>query len=291
MTQPNSRRYGYVNGAVLGNLVAFWSRATANQNHTVGLGICAFRGYHPTILSLRPEVSAGMIRHRPWIVPVACAAIAFALLWFYLSKSRPDERAIAAAEDEVYEAVVRAMLTPTHGEATMNQLVFEDNVQVGLMTGEDEGGCKKSVRQRLHLDDTPPFNTLADKVYRLVTRGWYDDSPRPDTIQDFVEKSCTKGPLSRTFHTDFPRAFIDPNSVLFDIVPADRNGLKDFRQTFPKAAGIISLSHVGFDSGLHEAMVSASFVCGVLCAGGQLYVLRKARGKWEVIRNSIIWMS
>jgi hypothetical protein len=144
-----------------------------------------------------------MIRHRPWIVPVACAAIALALLWFYLSKSRPDERAIAAAEDEVYEAVVRAMVTPTHGEATINQLVFEDNVQVGLMTGDDEGGCKKSVRQRLRLDDTPPFNALADKAYSLVTRGWYDDSPRPDTIQDFVEQSCTRGHFLEHFILTF----------------------------------------------------------------------------------------
>jgi hypothetical protein len=232
-----------------------------------------------------------MTRHRPWLVPVVGAAIAIAVLWFYLSKSHPDERAIAAAEDEVYEAVVRDMVTPTHGEATTNQLVFEDNVQVGLMTGEGEGGCKESVRQRLRLDDAPPFNTFADKVYRLVTRGWYDDSPRPDTIQDFVEKSCAKGPLSRTFHTDLPRVFIEPNSVLFDIVAADRNGLKDFRQTFPKAAGIISLSHVGFDSGLHGAMVSSSFVCGGLCGEGKLYVLRKTSGKWEVVSSSIIWVS
>ena len=52
-----------------------------------------------------------MVRHRPWIAAVACAAIAIALLLFYLSKSRPDERAITAAEDEVYEAVVRDMVT------------------------------------------------------------------------------------------------------------------------------------------------------------------------------------
>ncbi len=232
-----------------------------------------------------------MIRHRPWIAPVACAAIAIALLWLYLSKSRPDERVITAAEDEVYEAVVRAMVTPMHGQANINQLVFDDAVLVGIISGGDAKGCKESVRKQLRFDDTPPFNTLADKVYRVITRGWYDDSPRADTIQDFIEKSCTKGPLSRTFHSDFPRVFIDSNSVFFDIVPIDRNGLKDFQQTFPKAAGIISLSHVGFDSSLHQAMVSSSFVCGSLCGTGRLYILRKTRGRWEVIGNSITWVS
>ena len=232
-----------------------------------------------------------MIRHRPWIAPVACAAIAIALLLFYLSKSRPDERAITAAEDEVYEAVVHAMVTPAHGQAHVDQLVFDDAVLVGFISGGDAKDCKESVRQQLRFDDPPPFNTLADKGYRVLTRGWYDGSLRADTIEDFIEKSCTKGPLSRTFHTDFPRVFIDPNSVLFDIVAADRNGLKDFHQTFPKAAGIISLSHVGFDSGLRQAMVSSSFVCGGLCGTGRLYILRKTGGTWEVTSNSITWVS
>lgn len=243
--------------------------------------------YYPEI---RPEASAGMIRHRPWIVPVACAVIAIALLLFYLSKSRPDERAIAAAEDEVYETVVRAMFTPSTGQASINQLVFDDVVLVGFMGGGDSQSCRESVRQHIRFD-TPPFNTLADKVYRLVIRGWYDGSPRADTIQDFVEKSCTKGPLSRTFHTDFPRVFIAPNSVLFDIVATDRNGLKDFRQTFPKAAGIISLSHVGFDCSLRQAMVSSEFVCGSPCGSRHLYILTRTRGKWEVVSNSLIWVS
>jgi hypothetical protein len=242
-------------------------------------------------LEYRPEGSAGMIRHRPWIVPVGCAAIAIALLWFYLSKSRPDESAKKAAEDEVYEAVVRAMVTPTNGQATTNQLVFDDAVLVGFINGGDAKSCKESVRKQLRFDDTPPFNTLADKVYRVLARGGYDDSPRSDTIQDFIEKSCTKGPLSRTFHTDFPRVFIDHNSVFFDIVPIDRSGLKDFRQTFPKAAGIISLSHVGFDSSLHQAMVSSWFDCGFLCGTGRLYILRKTRGRWEVVSISITWVT
>jgi hypothetical protein len=229
-----------------------------------------------------------MIRHRPWIAPVVCAAIAIALLCrIYISKFRPDERAVTAAQDEVYEAVVRAMVTPTHGQANTNQLVFDDAVVTGFMTDGDAKACKESVRKRLRLGDTPPFNTLADKTYRVITRGWYDGSPRADTIQDFIVRSCTKGPLSRTFHTDFPRIFIDPNSVFFDFVPISRNGRNEFRQAFPSAGGIISLSHVGFDSSLHEAIVSTSFVCGGLCGTGRLYILRKIRGRWEVIGNSI----
>lgn len=197
-----------------------------------------------------------------------------------------------AAEDKVYEAVVRDMVTPTHAQANMNQLVFNETVLTDLTTGEDIKGCKESVGKQARMqDDTPPYNSLADKIYRVLSRRWHDDSPRADTIQDFVQKSCTEGPLSRTFLTDFPRVFINPNSISFDIAPIDRKGRNDFQQTFPGASGIISLSHVGFDFSLREAIISTSFVCGILCGTRRLYILRKKWGRWEVISNPIVWAS
>jgi hypothetical protein len=234
-----------------------------------------------------------MIRHHPWFAPLACAAIAIALLsWFHLSESRPAETAVTAAEDEVYEAVVRDMVTPTHGQANINQLVFNETVLTDLTTGADIKVCKESVRKQARLqDDTPPHNSLADRIYRVFTRGWQDGSPRTDTIQDFIQKSCTEGPLSRAFHAGFARVFINPNLISFDTAPINRNGRKDFKQTFPGASGIISLSRVGFDPSLREAIISTSFVCGFLCGTGRLYTLRKKWGRWEVISNPIVWVS
>jgi len=234
-----------------------------------------------------------MIRYRSWTALLACALFAIILLCqFYLSKSRPDERAVAAAEDEVYETLVRYMFTPAHGQANTTQLVFDDTVLTGVMPGTDTKACNENVREEVRLEgDSPPYNSVADKIYRMISHGWYDDSPRSDTIQNFLKRACTGGPLSTTFHTDFPRVFINPNSVFFDIVPIDRSGMKDFQQTFPGAGGIISLSHVGLDPTLHEAIVSTSFVCGGLCGTGRVYILRKIRSRWDVIGNSIIWVS
>ena len=255
-------------------------------------------------MSYGPEVSAVMIPHRPWIALVTCAAIAISLLGrLYLSKSRPDQKALSAAEDEVYEAVVRDMVTPTHGQANISQLVFDDTVLTGLMIGADVNACKESVRTtQLPLEgDTPPFNSLADKFYRFLTRLWSDGSSRAETIpwsdgslraetiQDFLKESCTEGPLSRTFHTDFPRVFVKRDSVLSDIVPNQKDGRKDFRQTFPGASGIISLSHVGFDSTLREAIVSTLFISGDLYGTDWRCILRKKRGRWEVARKSVVF--
>jgi hypothetical protein len=180
------------------------------------------------------EVSVRIIQHRLWVTAVTCVAIAITLVcWFYLSKSRPDDKTVSTAEDEVHEAVVRDMVTPTHGQPSISQLVFDDTVLTDLTTEADMNSCKERTRKLLLLEgSTPPFNSLADKIYRAFTRR-DDGLLRADTIQDFLEKSCTVGRLSATFHTDFPRTFVDRDSVAFDIVPNQKNASKDFQQTFP----------------------------------------------------------
>jgi hypothetical protein len=225
------------------------------------------------------------MHHRLRIAAVACVATAMTLLcWLYLPKPHPDGKTVSAAEDDVYEAMVRDIVTPTPGQAKISQLVFDDTVLTDVRPGTDIRSCKDNASKNLRLESSKlPYDSLADKVYRVFTRGSYDDSLRTDAIQGFLEKSCTVGRLSQTFHTDLPRTFIDAESIHFDGWPIERNESKSFEQLFPGANGIISFSHVGFDSTLHEAIVSTSFVCGGLCGTGSRYVLRKKCGRWKVV--------
>jgi hypothetical protein len=270
------------------------------------LGISAWYGYHRSVLkrALNPcsrpissglEVTVRTVHHPPLrITAVTLTAIAVAFpCWLYLSKSSPDDKTVSSAADEVYEAVVREMVTPTHRQAKISQLVFDDRVLTELTFGADRKFCEESVRKVLRLENsTPPYNSLVDKMYRVLTGGWWNTGLlRADTIQDFLGKSCTEGHLSRTFHTDFPRTFVDHDSVEFDIVPNQNNVRKDFRQTFLGAGGILALSRVGFDSSLQEAIVSSEFVCGMLCGQGRRHILRKTRGKWEVVQSLVVWIS
>lgn len=236
-----------------------------------------------------------IVQHLPLrITAVTFTGIAVALLcWFYLSKSRTDDKAELAAADAVYEAVVRDMVTPTHGKANISQLVFDDRVLTYQTTGADINSCKESARKLLRMESsTPLYNSLIDKIYRVLTGGsWETGSLRADTIQDFLDKSCTDGHLSTTFHTDFPRNFVDRDSFGFNMVPNQKITPKDFRQTFPGASGIISLSRVGFDSTLHEAIVSSVFVCGMLCGEGRRHIVRKTQGKWVAVQSMVVWIS
>ena len=231
------------------------------------------------------------MRHRLWLVIGAFVGIAIALFyWFHVQKSPPDQK-LSAEEDRVYEAVVRDMITSADGHIQIRQLVLDANVLSDLTPGADLKSCKESARKHFSLENSKLlYNSLADKLYRLF-HGGYDDTLRADTIQDFLDKSCATGRLSQTFHTDLPRTFITEDTVHFSSWPIEKDGSKSFEQLFVGAGGVILLSPVGFDSTLHEATVSTSFVCGGLCGSGSRYVLRNQRGQWKVVNKWIAWVS
>jgi hypothetical protein len=235
-------------------------------------------------------------RHRLWIAGLTCIAIAIAVVWrFYAPRPKHvlDERAVAAAQDEVYAAVVRDMITPGDGPGHVTQLVFGAELLSDSRAGIDREACKEEVRKREHwkFDDAPFYDTLIDKAYRLLTLGWAKGSGVNETVEDFLEKTCSTGHLSRTFQTDLPRGFVTTENLHFEDWPIGKNGPLSFEKLFPGASGVIAFSRVGFDSGMDEAMVSVGFYCGGLCGTGWRYILKKRHGKWEVADKPIVWMS
>jgi hypothetical protein len=222
---------------------------------------------------------------------VACVAGATMLLGLRLHRSHPDEKAVAAAEDQVYEVAVRDVTSPEGGRAKVSQLVFDENLLTEFPTGIDTKSCKEDIHKRMSwASEAPPYDSFLDRVYRLFTRSEINSSVTTETIKDFLEKSCISGRLSRTFHTDLPRAFVTGANVHFEGWPIDKKRTS-FEELFPGAGGVIGLSRVGFDSALDEAMVSVSFVCGGLCGEGWRYFLKKNRSGWEVAYKRMVWVS
>lgn len=207
-------------------------------------------------------------------------------------KSAPSDKDIAEAQDEIYEVVVRYTVTPVHGEPQISQLVFDDVLRPEVEPGGDIESCKESARKKLSFEIAPPvYNSLADKAYRFFTRSELDVALRADTIRNFLERLCTPGSLSRTFHTDLPREFVSAEHVHFKGWPIQKDESKSFEELYPGASGIISFSHAGFDSALDEAIVYSGFVCGGLCGTGYRYILRKKSGRWEVVDGLMVWMA
>jgi hypothetical protein len=145
------------------------------------------------------------VNKRRWCFFIAIAAVVAVAIVSVLGKCTKgcrritDLAAVAAAEDEVYEAVVRNVYIPDKKNAAVTQLVFSRTFDTNLCPGVDRKTCLDGVRQRL--------------------KGAADGNIRAETIDSFVRQSQVSGNLSTTFRTELPRTFIDPDSLYF--VPSE----------------------------------------------------------------------
>lgn len=65
-----------------------------------------------------------------------------------------------------------------------------------------------------------------------------------------------------------------------------------FYRRFPGAAGLVTLSRVGFNAARTQAVVGVSRGCGGLCGTGTVVLLeRDPDGHWRVVRNALLWIS
>jgi hypothetical protein len=118
------------------------------------------------------------LRIRGWLLIAGCLAVTAVVYCTLQLRARAyaNPQAIASAEDGVYEAVIRDMFIPFHGQARISQLLFDESVLTELRTGEDVKSCQRSAATILRLQTgTPPYNSLADKLYRFLTLSKYDE--------------------------------------------------------------------------------------------------------------------
>ena len=231
-------------------------------------------------------------RYSRWIALSLCLCVAVLSAYqAYQIRFSPSDLEIANAEDEVYEAVIRDMLPkPEHARGML--LVFDDQLIVGDFPGGDVGSCEAASTKWVQAtDEPPPFDTSADRVYRLLTGGVYRTTPRPEVVESFLRRRCIGGRLSRSFRTDIAKSFVVNDDFLSGPLFGSIAGDLKFARLFPGATGIIGLSHVGFDKQIGEAIVTTSYICGGLCGGGHRYFLKKVGGRWIVVSKRGTWVS
>jgi hypothetical protein len=212
----------------------------------------------------------------------AIGAIYLAIRWDFIRRHPADR---VAEQDAVYEAVLR--------ESSLEgaQLVFEENVRTGVIGGTSRAQCLEQMKISLEprQTDKPMYDTFFDRLYRLATNNPYDNIVKQETRDDFVDKFCTPGPMSRALSQKFTVAFVDGNKYEVDGSVIDTN-LKKLKTQYPGANGIHQFSRVGFDSRLREAIVVTDFNCGMLCGGGRYLVLKKSGGQWHAVGSLESWV-
>ncbi len=168
----------------------------------------------------------------------------------------------------------------------------------------------------------PPTKTARDELEAAVYRAMLDDiargraiermvleaelqGPRPpaldalrsvapelsaSAISDFA-KVATKGgpvPASSTFSAPIVRLTADEKTKIF----GTRDGWKKFREQFPGAAGIVSLSRVGLSRDGSQAVAYVGQQSDWLAGHGELAFLRRdPSGAWRIIYRLPLWIS
>lgn len=64
-----------------------------------------------------------------------------------------------------------------------------------------------------------------------------------------------------------------------------------FHEQFPNSAGLLSFSAVGFNKERNQAFVYVDWNCRDTCGLGEYILLKKVRGKWEIVKEDARWMS
>lgn len=65
----------------------------------------------------------------------------------------------------------------------------------------------------------------------------------------------------------------------------------ELKKKYSGAGGFVSVSRVGFDSELNEAVVYIQVNCGSLCGSGNMLYLKRDSSGWKVEETKNIWVS
>src|SRR5256885_12923501 len=139
--------------------------------------------------SLSNEAGTSRGRSSRWLAIIMCLAVAaLSIRQTWTHQPGSNEQQIAKAEDEVYEAVIRDIV-PQLDQTRGMRLVFDDRLIVGDFPGGDAKSCQAASAKWVQVtDEPPPFDTSADKMYRVLTSGAYRTTPRPDAVESFLKR-------------------------------------------------------------------------------------------------------
>lgn len=111
------------------------------------------------------------------------------------------------------------------------------------------------------------------------------------TVEDFVTQLNRCEPLCRRFDLPVDYVLVTHKEIDRLFSRGGVGGWDRFYRKYPDSPGIISLSNVGFNAAMDQALVAPSNGCGGLCGAGYYVLLSKRDGVWRVQSKSMTWVS
>jgi hypothetical protein len=114
-----------------------------------------------------------------------------------------------------------------------------------------------------------------------------------ETTSDYKEKNKQSVELSDRFELKVKLNFLSRDELkrIFEKRDEKYDGWKAFRQKYPGAGEIITLSRVGFNPDKSQALIFVGYQCDWLCGEGNYILLTKRDGEWKIEKKSMTWIS
>lgn len=113
-----------------------------------------------------------------------------------------------------------------------------------------------------------------------------------ETFEDYSKRNKSNRWLERRLDLKTEYVIVDFREIKKIFPLFDPNyPPKSFSEKYPGAGGFIRLSRAGFNSHLDEALVLATWSCGVLCGQGELLFFSKKNGVWTVVNRAMLFIS
>jgi hypothetical protein len=102
------------------------------------------------------------------------------------------------------------------------------------------------------------------------------------TLKDYAIANRVPRRLLRMFPIEKTYVLV-PKRELDELILKSHWG--DFYTRYPEAKSYVSVSSVGFNAQKTKALLTMTYYCGMLCAGGTYYFMEKQNGNW--VRASV----
>lgn len=176
-------------------------------------------------------------------------------------------------------ATPRPTITPTPDATFEEELVYK-----ALM----EANYPFDLLVIMDTTQTDIIGLASDETYQFVKENMTRLSA--DTLDDFKSKNVGSDLLkaSMVLGTRYLLFTEKDKQELFQI---NQSGWDVFYNRYPEAPGIMTLSRVGFNSKVDQALVYLGIQSHWLAGSGYYYLLNKVDGEWVIDQQVMTWVS
>ena len=114
-------------------------------------------------------------------------------------------------------------------------------------------------------------------------------SASKETLNSFIDRNQEHTQLSPDMQLDVEYVLLSDDEQKSIFTQAE--GWDTFYEKYPGSGGYTSLSRVGFNDELDQAVVYAGNMAGPLMGAGFYYLLEKKDGEWRIIEQVMAWIS